>query len=290
MQQPSVLEPDYSCAIIGNNKIVRSSVFFPDLKPSFPRYFFRNRKNQVRLPRAILIDGQVGTNYFHFFSDVLGKLWLLDKIPDGHNIPLIVGERTYNSKVFKYFNEYTELGRYPWMVQTGKMYIDVESLYLMKCFPFSKSLFTRSVSLLKATVASESRRRLFLNRSKMAGRYLLNFDQLRRQISDFGFEVIDPDRLSLSEQIRLFRTASHIVGIHGAGLTNTLFSGSGLRMLEISPGNRISTHYYWLAETMGIDYYDIIAGGDLPKIRVYPEGGFNLEPELLDSAIQRLLA
>jgi capsular polysaccharide biosynthesis protein len=39
-----------------------------------------------------------------------------------------------------------------------------------------------------------------------------------------GFDILEPHRLTLAEQIRQFSEASLIVGLHGSGLTNVLFA------------------------------------------------------------------
>ena len=36
-------------------------------------------------------------------------------------------------------------------------------------------------------------------------------------IKDFGFSVVDPSKLSIKEQMRCFKNANIIVGVHGGG-------------------------------------------------------------------------
>src|SRR6185437_12912895 len=53
-----------------------------------------------------------------------------------------------------------------------------------------------------------------------------------------GYEIITPGTLSFTEQARLFRSASVIVGAHGAGLTNIIFCEPGTTIYEL-----VSTSY-----------------------------------------------
>jgi len=49
----------------------------------------------------------------------------------------------------------------------------------------------------------------------------------------FGFEVIDPDEFTSSEQISIFSNTTEIVALHGAALSNLVFSNSDCRIFEI---------------------------------------------------------
>lgn len=115
-------------------------------------------------------------------------------------------------------------------------------------------------------------------------------DQILPILSKYGFEVVDLDGKPFLYQINLFSSLSHLISIHGAGETNIIFSDSSMRFLEILPGNRLSCQYYWLANVLELSYYNVIKGGDLPGIRVYPEGGFHLSPEKLEQAIQKMIS
>ena len=52
-------------------------------------------------------------------------------------------------------------------------------------------------------------------------------------IKDFGFSVVDPSKLSIKEQMRCFKNANIIVGVHGGGLTNALFANNLQMLVEI---------------------------------------------------------
>jgi capsular polysaccharide biosynthesis protein len=61
-----------------------------------------------------------------------------------------------------------------------------------------------------------------------------NFEQtLQDFLAPYGYEAIDPDEYSNQEQIEIFSQASEIVAIHGAALSNLVFSNSECRIFEI---------------------------------------------------------
>ncbi|MDG1486875.1 MAG: glycosyltransferase family 61 protein, partial [SAR324 cluster bacterium] len=43
------------------------------------------------------------------------------------------------------------------------------------------------------------------------------------------------EQLSIREQVQLFRSASHVIAAHGAGLTNVIFAPAAVKILEIRP-------------------------------------------------------
>jgi len=56
---------------------------------------------------------------------------------------------------------------------------------------------------------------------------LINF------LAPSGFQVVDPENYSASEQIKIFSNATEIVAIHGAALSNLVFSNSHCKVFEI---------------------------------------------------------
>lgn len=67
-------------------------------------------------------------------------------------------------------------------------------------------------------------RKIYIPRKPGGWRSVLNEEEVIDALAKEGFEVLRPEELSLVEQIRLFASASMIVGLHGSGLTNVLFA------------------------------------------------------------------
>ncbi len=282
------IEPDYGYCLIEFNKVIKSSVFFEKLKPSFPRYVLNLFKNKTYLDKAILFDGKVGCNYFHFFSDTISKLELIKEIPDYKNLPLIISRKTFEKKYFQYLFENTDIKKYKWIIQEDNEYIKTNGIYILKPMPYKKEYFSKIKSLVVPDNIN-NKKNIFLNRSIKTGRYIENFYELKEILIKYNFEVIDTDGADFDYQFNLFNSAKNLISVHGAGNTNLIFTNSNLRFLEIMPGNRISCQYYWLAKTMETDYYDVVVGGNLPHVGSYPEEGFYLNPEEFEKAIIKML-
>jgi capsular polysaccharide biosynthesis protein len=59
--------------------------------------------------------------------------------------------------------------------------------------------------------------------------------------------------MSIEEQIDLFYDAEYVIGTHGAGLTNIIFSCQ-IKVLELFNSEICQTHYYYLAKSLGHTY------------------------------------
>jgi len=266
-----------------------ASVFYPLLKPSVPRFVKSILQQDMKIiDEAIVFDGQTGTNYFHFYSDLIGKIWLLSYIQNGETIPLIIGEKSFNTKYFQYLFKNTELSKLNWVVQKKGEYIKVRTTYILKPMPFDSHNF-RCIKQMLDLPKTENTRRVFLNRSKESGRCIENFEEIKKILNIYKFEIVDTNNTPLDYQAQLFNSIKYLVSIHGAGNTNIIFSQQSLRFLELNPANRIACHYYWLSKSLGIDYYNVVLGRNLTSTHIYPEPSFTIDPQKFETALIKLL-
>ncbi len=102
--------------------------------------------------------------------------------------------------------------------------------------------------------------RLYIARDDAKIRRILNEKSLKEQLEARGFQSIIPGRQSHKEQVELFNSARIIVGTHGAGLTNLLFTQVGGKLIEIFPADYVQSAYAWLAHLRGLGYAPVIGG------------------------------
>lgn len=76
--------------------------------------------------------------------------------------------------------------------------------------------------------------RLYVKRGRVADRRITNEVEVENLLcKSFGFKAINASLLSFREQVALFGQAETIIGMHGGGLTNSLYS-RGAQVLEIA--------------------------------------------------------
>jgi capsular polysaccharide biosynthesis protein len=89
-------------------------------------------------------------------------------------------------------------------------------------------------ALRASTVIDQSYPRKILLLRKGKARSDVDFEEsLTNFVAPFGFQVVDPENYSSSEQINIFSNATEIVAIHGAALSNLVFSNSHCKVFEI---------------------------------------------------------
>jgi GT2 family glycosyltransferase len=112
-------------------------------------------------------------------------------------------------------------------------------------------------SLVRPARPSRRDRRLYVSRSGVAKRRVLNEADLLETLRPLGFEVVALEALSFEEQAALFYDAESVVAPHGAGLTNLLFA-EGARVLELFPTPYVVPHFYYLCKANGLPYHPLV--------------------------------
>ena len=138
--------------------------------------------------------------------------------------------------------------------------------------------------------------RIFLNREHAEIRRVLNFDELRPVLERYDFEIVELDNLKVAEQINLFRQVEFLFAIHGAGLTNMLFS-SNLTVFELI-GNVDAPDdfqwycaYYSMSQALGFDYSYLICEHQSIFKAKRTKQLYNIivDPDVVDKRLDKML-
>ena len=104
-------------------------------------------------------------------------------------------------------------------------------------------------------------RRLYIDRSAVQNRRLVNETALMAVLAAEGFVAVRPELLALSAQIALFANADIIVAPHGAGLTSIVFCRPGTALIELHMNSWVLWNFRRLA-ALGKLHYDCVVGQD----------------------------
>ena len=108
-------------------------------------------------------------------------------------------------------------------IRNNQAFLDKESLELY--------------ASLRSTFGSpqERGRNIYVSRLSQSGssRAMLNEAELIKRLKAMGFQIVNPEELSVREQIRVFSSASMVVGPSGSGMFNVVFCHPGTKVIDI---------------------------------------------------------
>ena len=77
--------------------------------------------------------------------------------------------------------------------------------------------------------------KIYISRSDSAHRKILNEIELIELLKKLNFQIITLSEMNIFDQINLFKKAKVIIGYHGAGFANLVFSHPKTKVVEIHP-------------------------------------------------------
>jgi hypothetical protein len=97
-------------------------------------------------------------------------------------------------------------------------------------------------------------RRSFQKSNPVSGRVMINEADLIAELQYRGFEIVEPEKMSALEQIRLFSSAGVIVAAGGSALFNVVFCHPGTKLIDIEAEPHWVRGHAKLFKSRGIDF------------------------------------
>jgi hypothetical protein len=111
-------------------------------------------------------------------------------------------------------------------------------------------------------------RKIFINRSikgdlqgQNSNARCGNQDEIFDELKKKDFELLDPNKIDLKTTIKMCFEAKEIIGVHGAGLSNILFTQPGVKFTQLvsrTNNNKIEkhkeNHYKHISDILGLKY------------------------------------
>ncbi len=272
-------EQSSSAVITSENQLLGDiSPEFPILSPGHPDNHPSKHSifSSGKLPPIQTIDGTVAIVaglqnrvYFHWMLDILPRLELLNR--SGIDIDQIDGFLVDSHLPFqKETLDILGISQSK-IIETDKYSHIQATKLIVPSFPGTVSWmpkwavdFVRSRFLHPRVIAtSEKIERLYISRQQATNRRIINEEQIINLLTQFGFQSITLESMSVAEQAALLANAKVVVSAHGSGLTNIVFCQPGTKIVEI-----LSPHYvyhcYWLISNLvNLDYYYLL--GEVPE-------------------------
>lgn len=108
--------------------------------------------------------------------------------------------------------------------------------------------------LFKVQPSSNASRKLYLSRNDGWRRRITNEEEVFSALKPYGYEHVIIGNRTIKEQAELFSQATHVVGPHGAAMTNLVFSSNQTKLMECFSGTFMFPHFYHLCATLRQPY------------------------------------
>ena len=179
------------------------------------------------------------TNYWHFTYESMDRMWLLEK--SGYTGSYVLPKTSAAAELASLLDvgpdrilwreDLDHIAVYQFEMLVCAKLIDADRA---KSAPVLLEMAEHILNRLKPERDTYPRR-LFVKRIGMR-RMRLN-KQTQALLDRYGFEMIVPEELSVSEQILCFHNADIVLSPHGANSTNSLYMRPGTAFIEAFPYN-----------------------------------------------------
>lgn len=202
---------------------------------------------------GILLLGSYSNNYYHWVVDYLSRFWAIDQFPEYSHFPLIIDDNLHPNllEALSYCNKNRRViipVRYGTRHRVKKLVIPSNLSFIpknlrsgMKGTYEDGGVAPRAIQFLrdifevnKRIENSESRRKIFISRKRAHHRVLLNETEIENLFLRYGFQTINPEKMTFREQLEIFAGAEIIAGPSGAGMTNMIFAPITTKLLFLS--------------------------------------------------------
>lgn len=222
-------------------------------------------------------------NYAHWILDVLPRILIAASTPELDGTPILVTRAltSWQRELLEILN--VDLRRIRDICR--QLPLRCERLVVPVT---SEGLFynPEAVRLVRAgleragVLSTEAPTRRICVRRNSQHRLLMNGDEIETWLVQQGFQIVDPGRLSVREQIKLYSESAIVVSPEGAALTNMLYMQPGTALIGMGPVTGNGPYFAILSQMLGVKYGTVmgrsIPGADLSYI------GWNYEVDLED--------
>jgi len=214
----------------------------------------RIKKKLKGIVFSLLTGGAGNENYWHWLFDVLPRLEILNRRKDIRdidyflfpglkqrfqtetlnmlNIPL---NKRLSSRQYRHFEaDEIIVVDHPYVLKNDPS-IEIQNLPKW-IIEWLKSTFLKNIKFDQEYFP----KKIYLDRSDTKSNFshtrkITNEDEVKETLIKNGFSIILLANLTFKEQISLFKNATHIVGLHGAGFANLVFCGPETLVIELKP-------------------------------------------------------
>jgi len=222
---------------------------------------------------SLLSGGAAKNNYWHWIFDVLPKIGILEKLnlrhkPDYYLLPSLKRKYQIETLLDLKIPEKKFLDGEKYKHIKCDNLLTVDHPYVFNNNP-SKSIINIPIWINKwlrkkyvknKSSNSNCSKKIYINRendSILENRKIINNKEVKNLLINYGFKIVSLSNYSFKDQVKMFNNAKFIVGLHGAGFANLVFSKPHTKVIELSSKHSGNVLQY-LAKRCQLDYTRLV--------------------------------
>ncbi len=238
------------------------------------RHVIDVRKSRMRLERsdfkpekmpvaASFLDA-CAPNYAHWLTEVLPRIAVFCALEQYADVPIIIDDGLHPN-IMQSLALVVGHDREIVILPVGRA-ISVDVLYITSVtgyVPFERrntKLTRHSHGLFSPLAFDQLRKRLLpycensqpqefpskiYLRRKVGGRKITNSDEIEEVLTDNGYVIVEPEKLTFLQQLALFSSVDEIVAPSGAALANLIFARPNTRVHILIGRYHATSYWYW---------------------------------------------
>jgi len=227
------------------------------------RWFLHDKQSEQISAAAVFVDA-CAPNYAHWLTEVLPRIVFFCAEERFKNVPIVV-----NAGLHKNIMESLLLVAGPEReiillpigraLHCSELYITSVTGYVpferrnSKLSNHSHGVFSPlALEMLRNHLIGQGQnvedstwpKKIFLRRNSEI-RNVVNATELERMFFSHGYSVVEPERMTFSQQVKLFSNAKIIAGSSGAALANIIFCPPTTKICIFISKDRETSYWYW---------------------------------------------
>ena len=225
--------------------------------------------------------GAIENNYGHAWTELAARAYAAKISKINFDYVLIDYKNKYTIEILKLLNlsdkqiiissnhKYIKAKKliYPELINNFKEYfLNGLFIYHRKFLPsWIKYLYQDVLENIAPSNFGSSLDKVYISRKNKNIRNIINEKELLITLKNYGFKTVYFEDYSVTDQIKITKSSSHIIAIHGAGMINCNFCKEGTKVLELFPFNYQCGFAYINANMFRLDY-DYYIGEPVNKL------------------------
>jgi hypothetical protein len=201
---------------------------------------------------TVIYGGLYDGHYGHFIMETLSRMWYFIENPNNEYKVVFIWGGSLDCLEFLLMlglrEENIILLNKP--TRFKKIIIPDHSFYLGNGY---KDKAMAVYNVIRDSVIPAKFDKVYLTKSKLKSRHLINEEYFENYYREQGFEIIAPEELSIREQVAVMAGASEVVTTIGTTQHQILFSRDGIKTTILTRGNQPEASLCWINQARAVE-------------------------------------